>query len=98
AKPGRADIGRRSMPIAISCPSCKARCNAPDTAAGKKVKCPKCQSLISVPAGGSSPAAPTQKQPAAAPSKAPPKKSEPQDDFNFDEPDERPTKKSAPTK
>jgi hypothetical protein len=38
------------MPIAVSCPGCSARLNAPDAAAGKRVKCPKCQGPIVVPA------------------------------------------------
>src|SRR5262245_48293441 len=44
------------MPITVTCPSCSTRLAAPDTAAGKKVKCPKagCGTIVSVPA----PAAP----------------------------------------
>ncbi|MCS7020812.1 MAG: zinc-ribbon domain-containing protein [Gemmataceae bacterium] len=38
------------MAIPIVCPQCAARLNAPDVASGKKVKCPKCQSLVDVPA------------------------------------------------
>ncbi|MBX9625340.1 MAG: zinc-ribbon domain-containing protein [Gemmataceae bacterium] len=38
------------MPIPVACPGCSARLNAPDVAAGKRVKCPKCQTLIPVPA------------------------------------------------
>ncbi len=38
------------MPIPITCPGCSARMNAPDAAAGKKVKCPKCQTVLAVPA------------------------------------------------
>src|SRR5262249_4154612 len=38
-----------AMPISLSCP-CGARLNAPDTTAGKKVKCPKCGDPIAVPA------------------------------------------------
>lgn len=37
------------MPIPVACPGCSARLNAPDAAAGKRVKCPKCQALIPVP-------------------------------------------------
>ena len=36
------------MLISLSCP-CGAKLNAPDTAAGKKVKCPKCGDPITVP-------------------------------------------------
>ncbi len=45
------------MPIEVSCPSCSHRLRAPDTAAGKRVKCPKCKSVIQVPAAESAPAA-----------------------------------------
>jgi WD40 repeat protein len=37
------------MPIAVTCPGCSAKMKAPDAAAGKKVKCPKCQGVITVP-------------------------------------------------
>ncbi len=37
------------MPISVACPSCAARLNAPDQAAGKAVRCPKCQTPVSVP-------------------------------------------------
>lgn len=46
------------MPIEISCNSCNKRLRVPDNAAGKRVKCPQCQTVLSVPATGaaSSPA------------------------------------------
>lgn len=37
------------MPIAIACPSCGAKMKAPDEAAGRKVKCPKCSTPLVVP-------------------------------------------------
>ncbi len=37
------------MPIAILCGSCEAKLNAPDAAAGKRVKCPKCGMLLKIP-------------------------------------------------
>lgn len=37
------------MPIAVVCPSCSARLNAPDAAAGKQVKCPKCKNAMIIP-------------------------------------------------
>jgi hypothetical protein len=40
------------MPIEITCTSCKKRLRVPDNAAGKRVKCPQCQSVLSVPAAG----------------------------------------------
>ncbi len=38
------------MPIKITCKACNAVLRAPDTAAGKKIKCPKCSAAIAVPA------------------------------------------------
>jgi hypothetical protein len=37
------------MPIAVHCPSCDAKLNAPDAAAGKTVKCPKCKEAMVIP-------------------------------------------------
>jgi LSD1 subclass zinc finger protein len=37
------------MSIAVVCSKCAAKLNAPDGAAGKKVKCPKCQTPLVVP-------------------------------------------------
>ncbi len=37
------------MPISVACPKCAAKLNAPDSAAGKKVKCPKCAAVVVVP-------------------------------------------------
>lgn len=39
------------MPISVLCPSCDAPVNAPDSAAGKRAKCPKCQELMILPGG-----------------------------------------------
>jgi hypothetical protein len=38
------------MSILVVCPGCSAKLNAPESAAGKKVKCPKCQAAVPVPA------------------------------------------------
>src|SRR5262245_51890561 len=38
------------MPIPVQCAHCQSKCNAPDSAAGRKVKCPKCGQVLSVPA------------------------------------------------
>lgn len=38
------------MPISIICTGCKKKLTVPDTAAGKKVRCPSCQAVIAVPA------------------------------------------------
>jgi hypothetical protein len=37
------------MSILVVCSNCSAKLNAPDSAAGKKVKCPKCQTAMVVP-------------------------------------------------
>jgi len=39
------------MPIEVFCESCQKKLRVPDTAAGKRIKCPKCQGVINVPAG-----------------------------------------------
>ncbi len=62
------------MPIDIFCESCQKKLRVPDTAAGKRIKCPKCQGVISVPGGEidapaphlSSPAIPTPSRLAAS--------------------------------
>ncbi|HEX4608808.1 MAG TPA: hypothetical protein VH092_11445 [Urbifossiella sp.] len=54
------------MPIPVVCDTCQTRLNAPDAAAGRKVKCPKCQAVIPVPAAAGPPA------PAAPPTAPPP--------------------------
>src|SRR5436190_213733 len=38
------------MPIVVTCPGCPTKLSAPDTAAGKHVRCPKCQAAVPVPA------------------------------------------------
>lgn len=38
------------MPITITCPQCQKKLNAPDTAVGKKIRCPACKAVIDVPA------------------------------------------------
>jgi predicted Zn finger-like uncharacterized protein len=40
------------MPVSLTCPSCASSLRVPDSAAGRKVKCPKCGSVIGVPAAG----------------------------------------------
>ena len=37
------------MPIAIQCAGCKQRLRVPDKVAGKRIKCPKCQTVLPVP-------------------------------------------------
>src|SRR5262245_29926852 len=38
-----------SMPVDVTCSSCQRKMRVPDTAAGKRIKCPKCQGVIDVP-------------------------------------------------
>jgi predicted Zn finger-like uncharacterized protein len=38
------------MPLEISCSGCQARFRVPESAAGKKIRCPKCKGAIEVPA------------------------------------------------
>ena len=60
------------MPIAVTCP-CGLKLQAPDTAAGKGVKCPKCAAVVKVPAGAKvgMPAAPAKAAPPGLPLLAP---------------------------
>ena len=100
------------MPISINCGKCSAKINAPDAAAGKRVKCPKCASPILVPAADDfeivddEPRRPVMsaKKPVAAEVDddeeevvRPKKKSRPRDEDD-DEDDERPRKKNAVVK
>jgi len=43
------------MPIAVAC-KCGKKFQAPDSLAGKRVKCPGCQQLLVVPGGQAAPA------------------------------------------
>jgi predicted Zn finger-like uncharacterized protein len=45
----RLSAQRNTMPIPIDCPHCNGRFRASDAVAAKKVRCPKCQELVSVP-------------------------------------------------
>jgi hypothetical protein len=75
------------MPIAVLCPTCSARLNAPDASAGKKVKCPKCRNPMIIPGPAAAPVPPPpppRPAPAApppAPAPAPPAGALP---FDFD--------------
>jgi phage FluMu protein Com len=61
------------MPITLGCPSCGKRFRARDESAGKKVKCPYCQSAVQVPTPEESAAAgaPTAALPSTTPAPAP---------------------------
>lgn len=54
------------MPIEVFCDTCQKKLRVPDTAAGKRIKCPKCQGVIGVPAAEGA-AAPVAKTPAPTP-------------------------------
>lgn len=46
------------MPITCACPECTTKLRVPDTAAGKKVRCTKCQAVFAVPAASPPPEPP----------------------------------------
>jgi hypothetical protein len=82
------------MPILIECDQCGKKLRAPDTAAGKALKCPGCQARIQVPAA-SGPAAKTPPAKAAPPlKKAPPPPVDDDEDMD-DTPPPRPAKPVA---
>lgn len=61
------------MPIRLTCSACTKPMQAPDSAAGKRVKCPNCQAVVSVPAAApAAPAAPPPAPQRAAPPPVPP--------------------------
>ena len=45
------------MPISVTCGSCTTKLKAPETASGRKVKCPKCGTSVPVPADKATPPA-----------------------------------------
>ena len=88
------------MPIPVTCSSCPAKMNAPDAAAGKKVKCPKCQQIITVPAPAAAPGfevvedEPAPKKPTVSVPAKPKSKAVVEIDDEEDE-DEKPRKKKS---
>jgi hypothetical protein len=48
------------MPIEVSCASCSGQFRLPDSAAGKKIRCPKCRATIEVPAAEPATSRPTE--------------------------------------
>jgi uncharacterized membrane protein len=54
------------MPIVFNCPGCQQQLRVADSAAGKKAKCPQCNTVVAVPAA-SPPANPFQPTPADGP-------------------------------
>ncbi len=86
------------MPIPVVCAECKSRLNAPDAAAGKTLRCPKCKMALVVPAAAAAPefeVVDEEPAPAKKPAAAPPAKKTivVEDD---DDPDERPKAKKRP--
>lgn len=56
------------MPIAFQCPSCNKQLRVPETAVGKRAKCPGCQHVLTVPAASTiSGAAPAPASPPPGP-------------------------------
>ena len=55
------------MPVPVTCSGCSTRFRVPDKAAGKRIKCPKCQNVISVPAADGVAQAPAAEAAAAKP-------------------------------
>ena len=72
---GRGEPGRpqsdprklRPMAISVTCEECFSPVQAPDAAAGKKVRCPTCGSAVRVAAGGGGGAAPSRRRQRSAP-------------------------------
>lgn len=68
----------------VSCPSCKTTLQLPPSAAGKQVRCPKCQHIFKVPAESSEPIynvpAPPPAVPAPIPAPPPARTDDPWDD------------------
>lgn len=46
------------MSLTVACPGCKRTLRVPDTAAGKKIKCPLCGEMFAMPAAPTAPAPP----------------------------------------
>lgn len=46
------------MPIDIVCSGCQRKLRVPDRVAGKRIKCPKCEAVVAVPASSSSESSP----------------------------------------
>jgi uncharacterized Tic20 family protein len=72
------------MPLAVVCPSCKAKLKAPDALIGKTVKCPGCASPVLVKTVGA--VAPAPAVTAAAPRPAPKKRRPPEPEILDEEP------------
>lgn len=60
-----------SEPLEIQCPGCQRKLRVPATAAGKRVRCPQCANVISVPGGGEITSTPKPPPPPPAMSRMP---------------------------
>ncbi len=87
------------MPIKVTCQKCAGVLNAPDSAAGKKGKCPKCGNLMDIPAGvpGSKPGSPTPIAPAVKPAPKPAAEANPFDFFGDSPAEPAAAESAAPT-
>lgn len=71
------------MPISLSCPGCKKTLKVADNLAGKRAKCPGCQTPITIPS-------------LAAPQPAPPSPKKDEEDWGLAPLDDEPIQKLAP--
>ena len=76
------------MPFSLNCKACKAHLNVPDKFAGKKIKCPKCSKVVSVPGVVEDDEEPVEIMPDERIMQAPPKKTKPVPRRRDDEADE----------
>ncbi len=76
------------MPVIANCQECKAKLKFPDTAVGKKVRCPKCKGEIAV----SKDAKPVNEgitaKESSKPKESAPSRDTTADDFSFSDPSE----------
>jgi hypothetical protein len=81
----------------VTCGGCDSKIKIPNTAAGKRVKCPKCATAIRVPTAESAPEEAVAAVPAAKPRPQPPplkpSRGKSRDDDEEDDEDERPKKR-----
>src|SRR5262245_23918974 len=73
------------MPILVSCPNCRTSLKAPDSAAGRDVKCPSCGTPFPVPYGGADIPQEAARQPQGYDDRGPYR-----DDYRRDDYDDRP--------
>ncbi len=71
------------MPVKVRCPTCQKVLNAPETARGKAIKCPGCETKVKVPAGDAAGGAASAAPARAASAKAPAKKKADADSSDF---------------